>query len=652
MPDISRIASADAVAVGESLFGPAAGRSSSDTAFTNNSAWSGAVLFSLLGNDQNGRLTGTGNSSTAIDTLNDVRDVLYAAVSYRAGLVAAATAWAVEGPVQRGIDTGILGGTVVAYLTNASAGRLLTVMRQGAQGLIGDAFQLIQEVGAHIFLDMVRGAQQGRSFAGATTAANFASAAKTFFDGFTSAQLGATGATVLSADAGMLAAMAAGSGAEGAKVRAALAGLSRVSVDVDASVAQRFSLYDPATGQGDITSEWISSRSAFASVYFKKLLSLGGIVQGNQNLRYSDASSGVEVLVGAGSSQRKQTQFGGDSVDSLSGQGFDDRLYGGAGDDTVSGLGGADYLEGNVGLDILDGGEGVDTLWGGDGNDTLTGGAGNDFLKGGVGTDTYQFTGTWGADLVRDADGLGLIDVEGFGVLTGAGAAKVAHNVWQLPDQSVNYTLVNVSQNQSDLFITFKTRPDVIRIEGWTPDKSLGITLPGTITAPATNPALTADIVKKLDPTGNSFVFNGVNYVADGEEPGAQDILNGWTDAESIAGLGGNDGISGDDGADYLDGGEGDDLLLGGRGADVIDGGDGRDAIFGSGLGLISTPTRPDFERGDTTGMEVFSQGFSWTTTRPQLQAGQQNNPLLFRYLEVMGADAGPAWEDTPGGTQ
>ncbi|MGE4241202.1 calcium-binding protein, partial [Ramlibacter sp.] len=42
----------------------------------------------------------------------------------------------------------------------------------------------------------------------------------------------------------------------------------------------------------------------------------------------------------------------------------------------------------------------------------------------------------------------------------------------------------------------------------------------------------------------------------------------------------------------------------------------------------------------------------SWTTTRPQLQAGQQNNPLLFRYLEVMGADAGPAWEDTPGGTQ
>lgn len=78
VPDITRIAESDARAVGKTLFN----RDPSDTAaeLQQNAAWSGTLLFSLLGSDQTGRLLGTG-ASGQLDTLNDVRDVLFAYVS-------------------------------------------------------------------------------------------------------------------------------------------------------------------------------------------------------------------------------------------------------------------------------------------------------------------------------------------------------------------------------------------------------------------------------------------------------------------------------------------------------------------------------------------------------------------------------------------
>ena len=78
---------------------------------------------------------------------------------------------------------------------------------------------------------------------------------------------------------------------------------------------------------------------------------------------------------------------------------------------------------GGSGTDSYTGGEKADLLLGAGGSDTLSGGAGEDRLYGGAGEDSYLFSGQFGNDAVWDADGQGLIRVDGqtVGVATGAG---------------------------------------------------------------------------------------------------------------------------------------------------------------------------------------------------------------------------------------
>ena len=313
-----------------------------------------------------------------------------------------------------------------------------------------------------------------------------------------------------------------------------------------------------------------------------------------------------------------------------------------AGDDIINGLAGNDYLEGNAGADTLKGGSGNDTLLAGGGNDSLDGEAGNDELRGGADNDTYHFGTNWGSDLVQDSDGQGSIQIDGLGTIDGEGAKKVAENVWQTADKRVNYTLVTANASQNDLFITFSDRPDVIRIRNWSADKSLGIKLDESITSPPENPALASDFIKQNN--GDTYTVSTNNYVSAGPEPEAFDVLNGTAKAETLQGKGGNDGLYGADGADQLDGGTGNDLLLGGRGADVINGGDGDDVIFGSAVGGIATPTAVDFTLPDTTGLEVFALGFSWTATRASCSRRMWTTCCLFRPINVTGAIASPGW--------
>jgi hypothetical protein len=79
---------------------------------------------------------------------------------------------------------------------------------------------------------------------------------------------------------------------------------------------------------------------------------------------------------------------------------------------------------------------------------------------------------------------------------------------------------------RSDPFIGLTDRTDVIRVEEWSPEKNVGITLAETIAPPATTSA--------------------------GAQAGAFDILNGTSAAEELFGLAGNDGLSGGDGDDLL----------------------------------------------------------------------------------------------------
>lgn len=354
VPDIARISEADATAVSDVLFSITGDTAASPI----NAAWSGTLLFSLLGSDQSGRLMSTGTAAS-IDTLSDWRDVLYAFQAYEAGF-AAARAAAAEQPIT---DAGIFLPTAWGYITGQQPEQdMLNAILLGTDNpVLEGAFTLIADIGAEKFLDMLMGATTGQNLLGSTTAENFASTATTFFNAY-GTTLQTIGAQRLPTDAAALTELAQADSADGASARAALAALSLVRVDVSVATAAQYSLYDPATGQGHITQNWIDDRVAFTLAHYQQLQGLGGIVQGSENIRYFDADSHTQVLVGAGGAQRIQVLFGDGGADSFGGAGFADRLYGGAGNDNLSGLGGADYLEGNTGDDTLNGGAGRETM--------------------------------------------------------------------------------------------------------------------------------------------------------------------------------------------------------------------------------------------------------------------------------------------------
>jgi Ca2+-binding RTX toxin-like protein len=193
------------------------------------------------------------------------------------------------------------------------------------------------------------------------------------------------------------------------------------SYDTD---AQRLSLFDPATGQGELTDAYLTDRAAMLTWKVKlatldtpasELTPYVGVGAASQF--FDDRASGTRIYTGVQPIQDKRWFiFGTDGDDkgsnALVGANKNDNLYGGAGDDELRGNGGADYLEGNAGDDQLYGGDGNDTLVGGSGidileggdkADTLIGGRGDDKLIGGEGEDTYIINSGDGHDHIVDS---------------------------------------------------------------------------------------------------------------------------------------------------------------------------------------------------------------------------------------------------------
>lgn len=385
VPEIARIAEVDATAVGRVLFD----RNQTDTAFTENSAWSGTLLFSMLRNDQTGRLLSTGASASSLDTMNDLRDVVFAYFSYSQALRAARTAYWAGDVHQKDTDFKILDQTVTGYLASGGGVESLAyaTIRGAGSGPVGTIFQRIADVGQNVFLDMLMGAAEGRSLIGATTDVNFATRANTFFSAYSST-LQSIGTNLLPTSASSLASLAK----TDASVRAALAALSIVRVDVSSAVAAKLTLLDPATGVGNISPQWIDDRAAMTAWVARSDVSLTGGINKRTEVSiptvYKDSDSGIVIrLTTAGGAttvdpatfdaEARNFLFGGESANTLSGGKNSDRIYGGAGNDVLNGLKGNDYLEGNADNDKVDGGDGNDTLFGGSGEDTLVGGADN-----------------------------------------------------------------------------------------------------------------------------------------------------------------------------------------------------------------------------------------------------------------------------------
>jgi hypothetical protein len=85
--------------------------------------------------------------------------------------------------------------------------------------------------------------------------------------------------------------------------------------------------------------------------------------------------------------------WGGQSDDTVSGDGDDDLVHGAGGDDLVYGKGGNDTLYGDAGDDKIKGGKG---------DDVIEGNGGRDVLVGGEGSDQFVLRNLNHADLIRD----------------------------------------------------------------------------------------------------------------------------------------------------------------------------------------------------------------------------------------------------------
>jgi trimeric autotransporter adhesin len=418
-----------------------------------------------------------------------------------------------------------------------------------------------------------------------------------------------------------------------AAVEAALASANPESynkwlADTKLTPAQR------ALGQENFSDNWIRDRAALlGAVEGKNARNEENWVPSNRdglNARtiYSDLSTSTVIssgVIGA-PSDRAQYTFGTNSGDSVSGSAQADHLYGGGGNDSISSGAGNDYLEGNAGNDNLDGGADNDTLLGGNGDDVLTGGQGQDTLIGGTGFDSYQFEAGFGNDIIVDDGGAGILT---FGGVPISGGNKVPgqDKVWESADRQYVFAQVATSATSSDLIISRRIFPGALKIEGsitvrgWTMGQ-LGIALSDQ--APQTKPIVNTfmgDYIKKA-PDGVTYSIVNGNYVSDGPDPTAHDLIYGSNSADKLTGGGGNDGLSGNDGDDEIDGGIGEDTLLGGQGSDRLFGGDGNDFISGSGwTSSYYRPTTAGTPLPTVSGQEL-ARGFNWVAyKRPGVDA-------------------------------
>ena len=159
---------------------------------------------------------------------------------------------------------------------------------------------------------------------------------------------------------------------------------------------------------------------------------------GNDTASYSDSSSAVLVsLFDDVADWGDATGDDLNSIENVTGSGYNDQLWGNNasnvlsglhGDDTLKGYGGADTLLGGDGQDTLYGMDGVDTLYGENGNDTLDGGNGKDSLFGGEDRDIFDFNSVRDSlvgtkrDIINDFErGLDDIDLRDIDAKSGGG---------------------------------------------------------------------------------------------------------------------------------------------------------------------------------------------------------------------------------------
>lgn len=286
---------------------------------------------------------------------------------------------------------------------------------------------------------------------------------------------------------------------------------------------------------------------------------------------------------------------------------------------------------GNAGADVFTGGHRADVFFGGEGNDTVNGGAGNDQLYGGAGNDRYNFSGTFGEDLVIDSDGTGTVWINSVQMRGGKKIAGLS-NSWISDDKAWRYEL----GSNGDLLIRHADgSAGSVMLRGWQNGGGnlLDIELKNETAAPPAPPTLRiflGDQAAPLKTNGagettydwGATTWNTSNGTLNGgiAQERFADVIRAnliGTDAERnidarIYGYGGNDALGGADGNDEIDGGEGDDLIAGGDGRNELRGGAGNDFISATGYITAGQRVRPGEVWTAPSGATVLGSGPTW----------------------------------------
>lgn len=636
VPRIDQIAGLDAKAIGEALFEVSLGIT--DTAYSRNAGWSGTIGFNLLGGSspfETWRLISAGDpgsedkgnhNSATINTLDDIKNILFAIDAYsealKAGYAAGLTDFAIElakhiefvrsgvwleewiGPIPAQINIALSSGDVRGLLKDVVAGTP-----------IAQAVNLMMDIGLENALGQFISAYNGEPQEAISEAA-FARTAYGFFSQI-SAEASQSIKVRLLADFGSVSecvSIAGRNDLDGQAMRNALKFLSPIVVyPADGFAGRGIELYSVESQQGEMTAEWLSDRATMLSRLIQGW-SKGDSFTSNNTLvdpstqgkvHYQDLASGHEVKVvnydyPAYDYPADRVVFGNDEGETVNGGVSHDRLYGGGGDDTLNGETGNDYLEGGTGNDhlyggkgndtllgmagndYLDGGSGDDYMLGGAGNDTLIGGAGSDTLAGGLGHDTYIIDGSAGHDIIEDPNG-GVIKYKDH-VLSGGKAISAGAQQWR--DAHVTYTLVSENGLQN-LIITVGA--NTVTVLDWQPGK-FGIQLEGFDEPEPVSVDQVIEGDKKpidFDPEQDGVqtrtdALGNVIVNPDEDQPDRNDSLQDTAGNDELYGYGGNDTLNAHRGGDdLLDGGAGDDWLRGGAGADTLIGGTGSDRLQG-----------------------------------------------------------------------
>jgi Ca2+-binding RTX toxin-like protein len=618
VPSIDQIAAIDASAIGEVLFRKEAGIE--DTASSQNAGWSGTIGFSLLGGKppyETWRLIFAGDPGSDIkgshqlakvNRLDDYKNILFAIDSYRIGLQAviknfgANIVSTVFSVVPEQINIGLASGNI---------NPLIQYVVKGTP--VSPTVSLILRYGVNDFFDMFRRTYDGNSAATPTSDETFAANAYAFFSALTPTQSQSiiTKAIGEYGSASAWVSLATQATPVGEALRNSLKQLSEIVIERAEGYAGRgLELYDPQTGEGVITEQWIADRAQMLA----RLISRTNGSYGENTLQkssYSDLATGIQALMATGVSN-PLVVFGDAGGRSFGGGGNADHLHGGKGNDTISGLAGNDNIEGGHGNDSLTGGGGNDALYGMAGDDVLVGGKGNDSLIGGEGNDRYEFSSGDGIDEIVDTGINGQILINGLPIPALMRSTPLS-NTWFTEDQAMALTLIeeldkttlNIKYGPGDLIVIKDFKPGMLGIrlpeyQGQTASP-LDLILQGDWKAKDTDPATPGEQVS-YDELGNVVVLPKV------KQRNKADVLHGSAKDDVILGLGGSDRLFGKDGddrlfgdkqvslekaiadgttkgktsrGDWLDGGQGDDLLIGTSSRDVLLGGNNRDTLLG-----------------------------------------------------------------------